>query len=109
MSRPSDGEILVIDGGGSYYSALMGDMIATAGMNNGWAGAIIYGAIRDSQLINTLDFGVKALGTNPRKSTKEGTGQVDIPIHFGGVTFIPGHYLYSDEDGILVAASPIEL
>lgn len=109
MSRPSDGEILVIDGGGSYYSALMGDMIATAGMNNGWAGAIIYGAIRDSQLINTLDFGVKALGTNPRKSTKEGTGQVDIPIHFGGVIFIPGHYLYSDEDGILVAASPIEL
>ncbi|MDE1367799.1 S-adenosylmethionine--2-demethylmenaquinone methyltransferase, partial [Bacillus licheniformis] len=75
----------------------------------GWAGAIIYGAIRDSQLINTLDFGVKALGTNPRKSTKEGTGQVDIPIHFGGVTFIPGHYLYSDEYGILVAASPIEL
>ena len=52
---------------------------------------------------------MKALGTNPRKSTKEGTGQVDIPIHFGGVTFIPGHYLYSDEDGILVAASPIEL
>ncbi len=106
MNTHSDGEVLVVDGGGDLYSALMGDMIAGAGAANGWAGAVIFGAIRDSEALNTLDFGVKALGTNPRKSGKEGAGEVDVPVSFGGVTFTPGHYLYSDSDGILVSEQP---
>lgn len=106
MNTQSDGEVLVVDGGGDLYSALMGDMIAGAGAANGWAGAVVFGAVRDSEVIDTLDFGVKALGTNPRKSGKEGTGEVDVPVGFGGVTFTPGHYLYSDSDGILVSEQP---
>lgn len=107
MNTQSDGEVLVVDGGGDLYSALMGDMIAGAGAANGWAGAVVYGAIRDNEALNTLDFGVKALGTNPRKSAKEGAGEVDVPVSFGGVTFTPGHYLYSDSDGILVSETPL--
>ncbi|SAY50347.1 ribonuclease E activity regulator RraA [Neisseria weaveri] len=107
MNTPSDGEVVVIDGSGSLYSALMGDMIAAAGAKNGWAGAVIYGAIRDNEAMNGMDFGVKALGTNPRKSAKDGAGSVDIPVSFGGVTFTPGHYLYSDSDGILVSEQPL--
>lgn len=107
MNTHSDGEVLVVDGGGSLYSALMGDMIAGAGAANGWAGAVIFGVIRDGEAINTLDFGVKALGTNPRKSAKDGAGQVDAAVSFGGVTFTPGHYLYSDSDGILVSEKPL--
>ncbi|HFC8543327.1 ribonuclease E activity regulator RraA [Neisseria weaveri] len=107
MNTPSDGEVMVIDGSGSLYSALMGDMIAAAGAKNGWAGAVIYGAIRDNEAMNGMDFGVKALGTNPRKSAKDGAGSVDIPVSFGGVTFTPGHYLYSDSDGILVSEQPL--
>ncbi|MBN3860382.1 ribonuclease E activity regulator RraA [Neisseriaceae bacterium PsAf] len=108
MNSPSKGEVLVIDGGASYFSALMGDMIAKAGMENGWAGVIINGVIRDSVEINRMHFGIKALGTNPRKSSKEGVGEVDIPVTFGNVTFEPGYYVYSDEDGILVARHPIK-
>ena len=63
---------------------------------------MILGAIRDSVVINTLDLGVKALGTNPRKSSKAGVGEVDVTLEFGGVTFRVGAHLYSDEDGILV-------
>lgn len=103
----SAGEVLVVDGGGSRYSALMGDMIAEAARSNGWAGAVIFGVIRDSAAIDGMDFGVKALGTNPKKSAKEGAGETDVPVHFGNITFTPGHYLYSDEDGILVSPDPI--
>lgn len=105
---PSDGEVMVVDGGGSHYSALMGDRLATKAMNNGWAGVVIYGVIRDSAAINELDFGVKALGTNPRKSPTEYQGELDVTIGFGGISFATGQYLYSDEDGVLVCDNPIE-
>ena len=79
LGKPSQGEVLVVDGGGSLQCALIGDMIAMLGMNSGWAGVIVHGAIRDSVAIDALDFGIKALGTNPRKSTKNGDGLVDVP------------------------------
>jgi regulator of ribonuclease activity A len=103
FSTASAGEVLVVDGGGSLHSALIGDLIASLGMRNGWAGAIVHGAIRDSATIDTLDFGIKALGTNPRRSAKAGEGATDVPVSFGGVSFEPGHWLCSDEDGVLVA------
>lgn len=102
LATPGNGAVLVVDGGGSVSRALMGDMIAESAVANGWAGVVIHGAIRDQVAINGLDLGVKALGSNPRKSTKEGTGKVDVTLEFGGVIFRVGAHLYSDEDGILV-------
>lgn len=102
LSTPGNGAVLVIDGGGSLETALMGDMIAELAVTNGWAGAVIHGAIRDQKVINTLDIGVKALGSNPRKSTKTGAGELDVTLEFAGTTFRVGAHLYSDEDGILV-------
>lgn len=107
LNTPSAGEVLVVDGGGSRYSALVGDQIARAAQQNGWAGVVVHGVIRDSAAINDMDFGIKALGTNPKKSAKDGAGHVDITVYFGDVAFVPGHYLYSDEDGILVSPEPI--
>jgi regulator of ribonuclease activity A len=107
LATPSVGEILVIDGGGSLRTALIGDMIASSGIANGWAGVIVHGAIRDSEVINALDFHVKSLGTNPRKSAKHGTGERDIPVFFGGIRFVPGEHLYSDEDGIVVVSDAV--
>lgn len=104
---PSNGEVLVVDGRGSRFSALMGDRLATKAMKNGWAGAVIFGVIRDSVEINQLAFGIKALGTNPRKSVTAYQGEIDVPVSFGAVEFVSGKYLYSDEDGILVCNNPI--
>jgi regulator of ribonuclease activity A len=94
--------VLVVDGGGSLNSALMGDMIAGAAVANGWAGVVINGAIRDRGAIAGLPLGVKALGSNPRKSAKDSAGEVDVTVEFGGVAFRPGAVLYADGDGILV-------
>lgn len=107
LSEPGDGAVLVVDGAGSYEAALLGDMNAAIGMNNGWAGCVINGVVRDSTILATLDFGVKAIGVNPAKSTKKGGGEADVVVEFGGVRFEPGQWIYCDEDGLVV--SPHEL
>jgi regulator of ribonuclease activity A len=104
VTSPSPNEVLVVDGGGSLRTALIGDMIASSALANGWSGLIVYGAIRDSAQISALDFHVKSMGTNPRKSSKRGDGECDAPIEFGGISFVAGEYLYSDEDGIVVVS-----
>lgn len=102
LSGPGHGRVLVVDGGGSVHCALMGDVIAGLAVDNGWAGVVINGAVRDVAALRTLDLGVKALGSNPRKSTKTGAGERDVPVTFGGCTFTPGAELHSDDDGIVV-------
>ncbi|QXJ24498.1 ribonuclease E activity regulator RraA [Actinomadura graeca] len=107
LNTPGDGRVLVVDGAGSLASALMGDMIAASAVQNGWAGAVIHGAVRDVAALRGMDLGVKALGSNPRKSAKDAAGEVDVPVSFGGVEFRPGDWLYSDEDGIVVAGRKV--
>jgi len=102
ISTAGGGAVLVVDGGGSLDRALMGDMIAEIAVENGWSGVVINGAIRDRVAIASLNLGVKALGSNPRKSTKTGAGEADVTVEFGGVRFVPGRTIYCDEDGILV-------
>ena len=104
LSEPGDGRVLVIDGDASVHAALVGDVIAELGRSNGWAGLVVHGAVRDAATLRTLAIGIKALGTNPRKSTKTGAGERDVPVSFGGVTFAPGDVAYSDDDGIVVTA-----
>ena len=104
LSQPGAGRVLVIDGDGSMHCALVGDVIAGMAVANGWAGIVVRGAIRDSAAMAMLHLGIKALGTNPRKSAKAGEGEIDVPVEFGGVVFTPGNYLYADEDGIVVSA-----
>ena len=105
LSTPGDGGVLVVDGGGSLHTALVGDNIAGLAAENGWAGVFVHGAVRDAAALRTIDVGIKALGTNPRKGTKTGAGERDIDVAFGGVTFTPGEIAYSDEDGIVVVAA----
>jgi regulator of ribonuclease activity A len=96
------GRVLVVDGGASLRSALVGDVIAGIAVERGWAGLVVAGAVRDSVALDLLDLGVKALGTNPRKSSKTGAGVVDVPVEIGGVWITPGQTVHSDEDGIVV-------
>lgn len=108
LEERGNGRVLVIDGGGSLRCALVGDQLAALAKNNGWAGIIVNGCIRDSAEIGRMDIGVKALNTNPRKSVKKGAGDRDIPVTFAGITFKPGDHVYADEDGLLVAAGKLD-
>ncbi|SNR86785.1 regulator of ribonuclease activity A [Haloechinothrix alba] len=102
LRTPGDGCVLVVDGGGSLHTALTGDLIAQSAVDNGWCGLVLHGAVRDSPVLADLPIGIKALGTNPRKSSKDGAGAVDIPVGFGGVTFHPGDHLCADDDGVVL-------
>jgi regulator of ribonuclease activity A len=102
LSEPGDGGVLVVDGGASLHCALVGDVIAGLGETNGWAGIIVNGVVRDSAALCSIDIGIKALGTNPRKSTQTGAGERDVEVEFGGITFAPSEIVYSDDDGIVV-------
>jgi regulator of ribonuclease activity A len=103
LEQAGEGRILVVDAGGSLRCALVGDRMAELAIRNGWAGAIIFGAVRDCQALASLKFGVKALGTTARRALPEVSGLRDIPITIGGATFHPGDWVYADADAVLVA------
>ncbi len=104
LGETGDGAILIVDGGGARQWAMVGDRLAALAAENGWGGIVVNGCIRDVEQIRKTAIGVWALATNPRKTIKRGQGLRDVTVHFAGVTFISGHYLYADPDGILVAA-----
>lgn len=107
LEQPGNGRILVVDGGGSRRCALVGDQLALLAVKNGWGGIVVWGCIRDSEAIGGMDLAVFALATHPRKSVKKNQGERDVTLVFGGVSFVPGQYLYADDDGVIVAAEKL--
>ncbi|MGQ0501813.1 MAG: ribonuclease E activity regulator RraA [Panacagrimonas sp.] len=108
LETPGEGRVLVVDGGGSLRCALFGGNLGLLAVKNGWSGVVVNGLIRDSEEINAQSFGLKALGTHPRKSEKGlHSAHADRVVRFAGVNFYPGHWLYADPDGILVSAVAI--
>jgi regulator of ribonuclease activity A len=103
MDEPGEGAVAVVDGKGSTEVALIGDIIAAKAAKNGWSGVVINGAVRDVEDLSEISIGIKALGVNPAKSVKKGEGIVDVMLHFGGARFEPGHWIYCDESGVLIA------
>ena len=105
VGEPGTGKVVVVDADGSVHCAMMGDKMAEMAQRNGWEGVIINGAVRDVAVLRTLALGIKALGSNPRKSGKTGAGERDVPVSFGGITVRSGDQVTSDDDGIVVHPS----
>ena len=101
--------MLVVDGGGSLRRALLGDMIAEKAAKNGWEGMVIYGCVRDVDVLAQTDLGVQALASHPMKTDKRNIGDLNVAVTFGGVTFQPGHYVYADNNGIIVSPEPLKM
>jgi regulator of ribonuclease activity A len=107
VATPGRGQVIVVDGGGSVRRALLGDMLAADAAENGWAGLVIYGAVRDVDAIATTALGVKALAATPLRTVKKGVGERDIAVKIGGVEIVPGNYIYADNNGVLVASEKL--
>ena len=104
--EPGEGRVMVIDGGGSLRSALVGDGVASWALDHGWAGMVIFGCVRDIVALAKVDIGVMALNVSPWQPGKRREGVRDIPVTFADVRFVPGDYLWADADGIITAAEP---
>lgn len=103
LETPGDGNVLVVDGGGSLRRALVGGQLGLLAQDNGWSGIIVDGCIRDTDEINACHIGVRALGAHPQKSSKKGVGERNVRVHIAGVPVNPGDWIYADADGILIA------
>tara|TARA_B100000214_G_scaffold121893_1_gene86354 strand:+ start:4179 stop:4667 length:489 start_codon:yes stop_codon:yes gene_type:complete len=103
LETEGNNQVLVIDGGASRACALVGDQLALLAIENGWAGIIVNGYIRDSAVIAEMHIGIKALGTNPRKSIKKNRGEADIELTIGQIPIKPGNWIYSDPDGVIIS------
>jgi regulator of ribonuclease activity A len=104
VEEPGQGKVLVVDGGGSMRCGLLGDNLAEAAAINGWEGVIVYGCIRDVDAMEQIPLGVQALAANPMRSVKRETGLLGETVSFGGVDFVPGEYVYADNNGIIVSS-----
>lgn len=100
-------KVLVVDGGASMRCALLGDLIGESAVKHHWAGVIVYGCVRDVDALAQLDLGVQALAAIPQKSNRKGAGETGLTLTFGGVTIEPGHYIYADNNGILVSTEKL--
>jgi len=107
LNEPGQGRFLAVDAGGAYC-AVVGDRLATLAHKNGWAGLVVNGYVRDISEISAMPIGIWALGACPRRSTKKARGQRGVELEFAGVRFVPGHFLYADEDGVVVTARPVD-
>jgi regulator of ribonuclease activity A len=103
------GRVLVVDGGGSFRHALLGDLLAAAAAENGWQGLLINGCVRDVEILETIDLGVKALNCYPVKTEKRGEGRSDVNVSFAGARIQPGQFLYSDTNGVVVARRKLDV
>lgn len=108
LETDGGGRVLVVDNGGSMRCAVVGDKLAQLAYDNGWAGIVVNGCVRDSSSLEEIGVGIKALAAMPRRSAKRAPGIVDVPLRFAGVLFEPGHYLYADADGIILSLVALE-
>ena len=100
-------QVLVVDGGASLRRALVGGNIAALAARNGWAGVVVDGCVRDVHELAAADVGICALGLMPMPTVKRQTGQRDTVIQMQGVRVLPGHWLYADEDGIVLCSQAV--
>jgi regulator of ribonuclease activity A len=107
VQEAGKGKVLVIDAGGSLRCGMVGDNLAAEAARNEWEGLVVYGCVRDVDALAEADVGIQALAPHPLKSIKRGVGEHDLVVHFGGVSFVPGQFVYADNNGILVSPTPL--
>lgn len=107
VQTPGQGRVLVIDGGGSLRCALVGGNLARSAYEQGWAGLVVMGAVRDVVELSQVPIGIMAMAPCPRKAGKTGSGVVGGPVFLAGTPIHPGHYLYADPDGVVIVPEPV--
>jgi len=107
LETAGEGQVLVVDGGGSLRCALVGGNLGVLAQKNGWAGIVVNGCVRDSAELNACDIGVRALALHPQRSVRKGVGERDVSVSIAGVTVRPGDWIYADADGVLVAGQKL--
>lgn len=109
LEQSGVGRVLLVDGGGSLRRALIDIDIAQLAAENEWEGIVVYGCVRHVDELDELDLGIQALASMPVGADNQSVGEVDVPVNFGGVTFLPEDHLYADNTGVILSPEPLDL
>ncbi|MBP7546438.1 MAG: ribonuclease E activity regulator RraA [Corallincola sp.] len=109
LRNNGSGRVLLVDGGGSLRRALIDAELATLAADNGWEGIVLYGSVREVDALEEIDIGIQALGAIPVGADTNGSGESDVAVNFGGVTFLPDDHLYADTTGIILSPDPLDI
>lgn len=102
LYQAAPGAVLVCDGTGTTRCALFGELMATDALNQGLAGLIASGPIRDIADLDELGFPIWSTGTAPGQAAKASVVSVGSPVVVGGVLVSPGDQVVADRDGVAV-------
>lgn len=100
MAKP--GDVIVIDAGGDSNRAIFGELMITYCNRRGIAGVIVDGSVRDADALAEMDIAIYAKGVTPNGPYKNGPGEINTTISFGGKSVSPGDIIVGDGDGIVV-------
>ncbi|EFP97101.1 ribonuclease E activity regulator RraA [Vibrio caribbeanicus] len=109
LEQDGIGRVLLIDGGGSLRRALVDAEVAALAEENEWEGIVVYGCVREVDELEEMNIGIQAIASIPAGSPTTGTGDTDVPVNFGGVTFLPEDYLYADNTGVILSQEPLDV
>ncbi|MGJ8580853.1 MAG: ribonuclease E activity regulator RraA [Psychromonas sp.] len=103
------GKVLLIDGGGSLRRALINAHIADLAVENDWEGIVVNGCVREVDALEEMDIGIQAITAMPVGADDDEFGEINSPVNFAGVTFLPEDFLYADSTGIVISPEPLVL
>ena len=97
------GSVFVQDCRGDRTAACCGSILMTRLKVRGVAGMVADGPVRDSGVIENLEFPVFCAGRNPMTNLmRHHAIDMELPIGCGGVAVYPGDIVIGDVDGVVV-------
>lgn len=108
LETDGTGKVLVIDGGGSLRKALVDAELVDIAIENNWSGLVVYGAVRHLDHLAQSEIGIQAIGATPSGAESKGICEKEIGVNFGGVTFLPGDFIYADNTGIVLSETELD-
>jgi len=88
---------------------LIDSSAAQLACDNGWEGIVCYGSVREVDELEEINIGIHAIASIPVSADDQDTGETDVAVNFGGVTFLPEDHLYADTTGIILSPEPLDL
>jgi regulator of RNase E activity RraA len=101
MEIAEAGDVIVVDGAGDLTQAVFGGLMRTTAITKRFAGLVVDGAVRDTVEFAEGGFPCFARGVNHRGPSKDGPGEINIPISCAGMVVHPGDLMLGDPDGVI--------
>jgi regulator of RNase E activity RraA len=111
LSVAQDGDVIVVDAAGETETSIWGGLMSGLCKMKGVVGAVVDGAIRDTDETRDMGFFIFSKAIVPRSTHSPYSGRMDpievnVPIQCAGVLVRPGDLVLGDEIGVVVV--PLE-